>query len=109
MGSSDGPLVPISPSDAFVGTAWRTEGRFDSPGADTLAWELGRDVRVEPETEGRDDLGAAGVEDGPTEARVVGAGRGRLDATVDVREAPPIEGRVGAPEDSCFVGDLVGD
>lgn len=38
----------------------------------------------------------------------MGAGRGRFDATVDVREAP-IEGREGAADESCFVGDFVGD
>lgn len=49
------------------------------------------------------------VVDAPADGRDAWpAGRGRLEATVEVRGAPPRDERLEAT-DSCFVGDFVGD
>jgi hypothetical protein len=72
----------------------------------------GLDVLVVPETDGRDALELAGWAPGwPIEALAVEANRGRLGATVEVREAPTIEERLegAVAEDNCLVGDFVGD
>lgn len=90
----------------------RSEGRFVSPAVDeaTVLWEPGLEVRAAgPDTEGREPLAAAGCDgEGPREFLALGASRGRLEATVEVREALPIDGRP-AVVPSCFVGDFVGD
>lgn len=114
VGPSKGPLVPVSPaSEAFAGATCRKEGRLDRPAAETALWDPGLDVLVVgPETDGRDALEAAGWPPGWfIEALAVEASRGRFDATVEVRGAPPIEERLegAVEEDSCFVGDFVGD
>jgi len=76
----------------------RNEGRFVNPAVDeaTVLWEAGLEVRAAgPDTEGREPLDAADcVGEGPRELLVLGASRGRLDATVDVREVLPMGGRV---------------
>lgn len=113
VGSPDRPLIAASPpSDAFVLPTCRSEGRFVSPAVDeaTVLWEPGLEVRAAgPDTEGREPLAAAGCDgEGPREFLALGASRGRLEATVDVREALPIDGRP-AVVPSCFVGDFVGD
>lgn len=100
------------PSDAFVLPTCRSEGRFVNPAVDeaTVLWEPGLEVRAAgPDTEGREPLEAAGcVGEGPRELLVLGASRGRLDDTVEVREVLPMDGRPAVVA-SCFVGDLVGD
>jgi hypothetical protein len=93
----------------------RNEGRFDKPPVDeaTVLCEPGLEVRAAgPETEGRPALETVGcVAEGPEEFLVLGASRGRLGATVEVRGAPPIDGRDARPVvvPSCLVGDFVGD
>ena len=116
VGSPDCPPIPVSPpSDAFVVPICRNEGRFDRPPVDeaTVLWDPGREVRdVVPDIEGREALVVAGwVGADASELLVLGASRGRVGAAVEVREAPPIDGRVPWPAvvPSCFVGDLVGD
>lgn len=113
VGSSDGPLVPVSPaSEAFAEATCRNEGRLDRPAAETVLCDPGRDVLVAPETDGRDALEVAGWDPGwPIEGLAVEANRGRFGATVEVRGAPPIDGRLegAVEEDNCFVGDFVGD
>lgn len=58
VGSSEGPLVPVSPpSDAFVGAVCRREGRLDNPGAvvGAVLRDPGLDVLVVGSTiEGRE-------------------------------------------------------
>lgn len=113
VGSPDRPLIAASPlSDAFVLPTCRSEGRFVNPAADeeTVLWEPGLEVRAAgPDTEGREALDAAGcVGEGPMEFLALGASRGRLEVTVEVREALPIDGRPAVVA-SCFVGDFVGD
>jgi hypothetical protein len=113
VGPSDGPLVPVSPaSEAFAEATWSNEGRLDRPAAETVLCDPGLDVLVGPDTDGRDVLEATGWAPGwLIEDLAVEASRGRLDATVEVREAPPIDERLegATEEDNCFVGDFVGD
>jgi hypothetical protein len=108
--------VPGSlPSDALALPTCRNDGRFVSPGVDeaTVLWEPGLEVRVAgPDTEGREPRVAAGcIAEELKEFLVLGAIRGRLDATVEVREVLPRDGREVwlAVAASCFVGDFVGD
>lgn len=112
VGSSDGPLVPVSlASEAFAEATWRNDGRLDSPAFEMVLCDPGLDVLVVPETDGRDALEPVGWAPGwLIEPLAVEASRGRLGATVEVREAPPIEERLeGTAEDNCLVGDFVGD
>lgn len=105
-------MVASPPSDDFVLATCRSEGRFVNPADDeaTVLWELGLEpLAACPETDGREPLGAVGcVGEGPSELLAPGASRGRLDATVEVREVLPMDGRPEAGA-SCFVGDFVGD
>ena len=99
-------------SDDLALATCRSEGRFVNPADDeaTVLWELGLEpLAAGPDTDGREPLGVAGcVGEGPRELLAPGASRGRLDATVEVREVLPVEGRPTAVA-SCFVGDFVGD
>lgn len=73
--------------------------------------EPAREVLVDtPASEGRVVLEVAvWVVDTPADGRDAWpAGRGRLEATVEVRGAPPKDERLEAA-DNCFVGDFVGD
>lgn len=105
-------MAASPPSDAFALLTCRSEGRFVNPGVDeaTALWEPGLEVRTAgPDTEGREPLEAVGcVGEGPGGLLVLGASRGRLDATVEVREVLPMDGRPVVVA-SCFVGDFVGD
>lgn len=113
VGPSDGPLVPVSPaSEAFAEATWRNDGRLDRPAFEIVLCDPGLDVLVVPETDGREALEPVGWAPGwLIEALAVEANLGRLTATVEVREAPPIEERLdgAVEEDSCLVGDFVGD
>jgi hypothetical protein len=77
-----------------------------------VLWDPGLGVLVVPDTDGLDALELVGGAPGwLIEALAVEANRGRLGAMVEVREAPPIEERLegAVAEDSCLVGDFVGD
>lgn len=105
----------MSPSlGVFVAPSRCSEGRFDSVPVDeaTVLWEPGLEIRAAgPEIEGLAALDAAECVAGVLKELLLGAIRGRLGATVEVRETPPSDGRDAWPAvvPSCFVGDLMGD